>query len=81
MGSVQIFELNLKQNKKEKSITLQAEKQESFDEGNSNDDESLVLLTKIFNKFLKKMNKRNIPKSSKRSNNFQKSKKPINAVE
>ena len=54
MRSLQIFELNLKQNKKEKSIALRAEEQESDDEGNSNDDKSFDLLTKNFNKFLQK---------------------------
>ena len=48
MGSLQTFELNLKQNKKEKSIALRAEEQESDDEGNSNDDKSFDLLTKKF---------------------------------
>ena len=49
MGSLQTFELNLKMNKKEKSTALQAEKHESSDEGNVNDDESVVLLTQSFN--------------------------------
>ena len=72
MGSLQTFELNLKMNKKEKSIAFQADHHDYSDEGNdSNDnDESLVLLTKNFNRFLKKMNKKKNPQSSKRSNNF-----------
>ena len=83
MGSLQMFELNLKMNKKEKSIAFQAGHHDYSDEGNdSNDnDESLVLLTKNFNRFLKKMNKKKNPQSSKRFNNFQKSKKPTNTVE
>ena len=48
MGSLQAFKLNLKQNKKEKSIALRAEEQESNDKGNTNDDESFVLLIKKF---------------------------------
>ena len=52
MGSFQTFELNLKMNKKDKNTTFQAEHHEFSDEGNDND-ESLVLLTKNFNKFLK----------------------------
>ena len=49
MGSLQTFELNLKQNKKEKSIAFKTEKKkESSNEGNSNDDyESLDLLIKF----------------------------------
>ena len=58
MGSLQTFELNLKMNRKEKSITFQAEQHESSNEGNLNDDESLVLLTKKFNRFLKRLNKK-----------------------
>ena len=56
MGSLQTFELNLKMNKKDKSIAFQAEHHESSDEGNDFDDndESLVSLTKNFNRFLKK---------------------------
>ena len=44
MGSLQTFELNLKMNKKEKSIAFQAEKHESSDESNVSDDESVILL-------------------------------------
>ena len=47
MGSLQTYELNLKMNKKEKSIAFQAEKHESSDEGNVSDDESVVLLTQF----------------------------------
>ena len=53
-------------NKKEKSITLQAEKHESSDEGNFSDDESVVLLTQNFNKYLKRMNKKKISQGSKK---------------
>ena len=53
MDSLQTSELNLKLNKKEKSIAFQAEHHKSSDEGNVND-ESLVFLTKNFNRFLKK---------------------------
>ena len=65
MNSLQTFELNLKMNKKDKSITFQIEHHESSDEGNDtyDNDESLVLLTKKFNKFLKKMNKKKNPQS------------------
>ena len=59
MGSLQIFELNLKQNKKEKSIAFKVGEQDSVDEGNSNDDESLFLLMKNLNIFLNKMNRKN----------------------
>ena len=45
-------------NKKEKSIAFRTEQHESFDEGNMNDDESFVLLTKNFNRYLKKWTKR-----------------------
>ena len=67
MGLLQTFELNLKMNKKEKSIAFQVDHHDYPDEGNDSDDnnESLVLLTKNFNRFLKKMNKKN-PQSSKR---------------
>ena len=65
MGSLQTFELNLKMNKKDKSIAFQANHHESSNEGNDSDDndESLVLLTKNFNRFLKKMNKKKNPQS------------------
>ena len=66
MGSLQTFELNLKMNKKDKSIAFQTDHHhESSDESNNSDDndESLVLLTKKFNKFLKKMNKKKNPQS------------------
>ena len=75
MGSLQTFELNLKRNKNEKSIAFQAEKQESSYEGNSSDDESLILLTKIFNKFLRRMNMKKISQIFGRTNNFQKNKR------
>ena len=60
MGSLQTFELNLKMNKKDKSIAFQVEHHESSNEGNviDDNDESLVSLTKNFNKFLKKKMKK-----------------------
>ena len=70
MGSLQTFELNLKMNKKEKSIALQAEKHESSDEGNVSDDESVDLLTQSFNRYLKRMKKRRILKVRERGINF-----------
>ena len=79
MGSLQTLELNLKQNKNEKSIALQAEEQESDDEGNSNDDKSFDLLTKNFNKFLQKMSRRKSTQNSTRRNNFQKNKKAVSS--
>ena len=51
-GSLQIFELNLKQKKKGKNIAFWVEKKDSVDQGKSSDDEALVLLTKNFNFFL-----------------------------
>ena len=83
MGSLHTFELNLKMNKKEKSIAFQADHHEYSDEGNDSDDndESLVLLTKNFNRFLKKMNRKKNPPNSKRFNNFQRNKKSTNTVE
>ena len=70
-------------NKKDKSIAFQAKHHESSDEGNDSDDndESLVSLTKNFNRFLKMMNKKKNPQSSRKTNNFQKSKKHTNTVE
>ena len=65
----------------EKSIAFKAKKQESSYEGNSNDDESLDLLKKNFNKFLQKMNRRKSTQSSTRINNFQENKKPVSIVE
>ena len=47
MGSLQTFELNLKMNKKEKSIAFQDEKHESSNKGIVSDDESMVLLTQF----------------------------------
>ena len=81
MDSLQTFELNLKMNKKEKSIAFKVEKQESFDKDNSNDDESLNLLTKIFNKFSEKNEQEKSSQSSRRFNNFQKNKKLMSIVE
>ena len=76
MGSLHTFELNLKMNKKEKSIAFQADHHEYSDEGNDSDDndESLVLLMKNFNRFLKKMNKKKNPQSLKGSIIFKKTK-------
>ena len=44
IGSLQTFELNLKQNKKDKSITLRVKEQD--DKGNNDVNESFVLLIK-----------------------------------
>ena len=66
MVLLQTFELNLKTNKKEKSIALQVKKHESFDEGNVSDDESVDLLTQSFNRYLKRMNKKKILKVRER---------------
>ena len=74
MGSLQIFELNLKMNKKEKSIAFQAEKHESSDEGNVSDDESVVLLTQSFNRYLK-MGKMNQVQKNKKTTNLVENKK------
>ena len=58
------------------------EHHESFDKGNLNDsNESLVLLTKNFNGFLKRTNKKKTSQNLGRSNVFQKSKKPVNTIE
>ena len=54
MGSLQTFELNLKMNKKEKSIALQAEKHKSSDEGNVSDDESVNFTNTKFQQVLEK---------------------------
>ena len=81
MRSLQTFELNLKMNKKEKSIALQAEKHKSSDEGNVSDDESVDLLTQSFNRYLKMMNKKNISQGSGKMNQFQRNKKTTNPVE
>ena len=70
MGLLQTFELNLKMNKKEKSITFQVEKHESFDEGNVSDDEYVVLLTQSFNRYLKRINKKKTSQGSGKMNNF-----------
>ena len=67
--------------RKKENIAFQAEEKGSADEGKSSDDESLVLLTKNFNKFLKRMNRKNISQSLGRSNNFQQNKKPMSIVE
>ena len=81
MGSLQTFELNLKMNKKEKSIAFQVEKHESSDEGNVSDDEFMVLLTQSFNRYLKRMNKKKISQGSGKMNQFQRKKKTTNPVE
>ena len=72
MGSLQTFELNLNQNKKEKCIDVRTKEKDSTNEGNSIDDESLVLLMKNLNIFLNRMN---------RKNNSQKSKKHVSSIE
>ena len=71
MGSLQTFELNLSQNKKEKSIDVRTKEKDSTNEGNSIDDESLILLMKNLNIFLNMMN---------RKNNSQKSKKHVSSI-
>ena len=80
MCSLQTSELNLKMNKKEKSISFQVEQHDSS-KGNMNDDEFVVLLTKNFNSYLKKMNKKKKPQGSGKANNLQKNKKASNTVE
>ena len=72
MESLQTFELNLSQNKKEKSIVVQTKKKDSVDESNSINDESLVLLMKNLNILLNRMNMKN---------NSQKSKKHVSSIE
>ena len=57
-------------NKKEKSNALQAEKHDSSDEGNVSDDESVVLLTQSFNRYLKRMNKKKISQGWRKMNLF-----------
>ena len=81
MGSLQTFELNLKMTKKEKSITLQDKKHESSDEGNVSDDESMVLLTQSFNRYLKRMNKKKFSQGSGKMNQVQRNKNTTNLVE
>ncbi|GMN48592.1 hypothetical protein TIFTF001_017776 [Ficus carica] len=69
-------------NKKEKSIALQAEVQNSIDEDDADDKEDLtVTLTSLienFNKIMKKMNRK---KNFDKSNNFQKGKAAANLFE
>ena len=72
MRSLQTFELKLSQNKKKKSVANQTKKKDSVDEGNSIDDEYLVLLMKIFNILLNRMNMKN---------NSQKDKKHVSSIE
>ena len=63
MGSLRTFEMNFNEDKKEKEIALQAEVQKSYHEEDSDDHkdlaESLDLLTKNFNRVMKKFNKKN----------------------
>ena len=65
MGSLQIFEHNLSQNKKEKSIVFWAKRKDSANEDNSINDESFVLLMKNLNIFLDRMNKKKFSKKKK----------------
>ncbi|KAI3454250.1 hypothetical protein Pfo_010913 [Paulownia fortunei] len=73
MGSLQIFELNLNHNRrdKEKSVAFQAEVPKSTSASEDNDDmlESLAFVTNVFGKFLKMMDENsNKPKSGKSFN-------------
>ena len=70
MGSLQTFELNLSQNKKEKSVANQTKKKDSIDEGNFIDDESFVLLMKNFNILLNRMNMKNNSQKRKKTCKF-----------
>ena len=54
MGFLHAFEMNLKQRKTFKSMQEKSEEQDSDDEDN---DDELALLTRNFNKFLKKVGK------------------------
>lgn len=76
MGSLCTFEMNLNEEKKE--LALQAGVQKHHLEEDSDDQEelakSLALLTKNFNRVMKKFNKKNINSSYGNSNNFQKKK-------
>ena len=76
IGSLQTFELNLKQNKKDKSITLRVEEQ--YDKGNTDVDESFILLIKKFVMFLNEMNmKKNSYKSEKLASTIESKKQHI----
>ncbi|GMN63713.1 hypothetical protein TIFTF001_032785 [Ficus carica] len=74
-----VRKMNLKHNKKEKSIALQAEVQNSIDEDDIDDKEDLTetvtSLTKNFNKIM------NRKKNFSKSNNFQKGKAAVNLFE
>ena len=74
LGSLQTFELNLRQKKKDKSISLKSKLDESLDP-EEDDDDNVALLTKNFNKFLKKMGKR--PKSALKETKPPKGKNPF----
>ncbi|KAI3443888.1 hypothetical protein Pfo_000553 [Paulownia fortunei] len=85
MGSLQIFGLNLNHNKRDKgkSVAFQAEITKSTPALEDNDDmsESLALVTKFFEKFLKMMDENsNKPKSGK-SFNSQKDKTNFNSFD
>ena len=76
IGSLQTFELNLKQNKKGKSIALRVAEQD--DKGNTDVDESFVLLIKKFAMFLTEMNrKKNSHKSKKHASTIESKKQHI----
>ena len=63
MGSLQTYEMNIKQRKKEKTIALKAASEPTDEEGEGESDE-LAFLTKNFSKFLKKMSKKSKPDNS-----------------
>ena len=76
MGSLRTFEMNLDQNKKGKETAFQAELQKLTVEKDTGDPqvlvESFALLTKNFNRILKRVKSMGFTPNSGKFNNFQK---------
>lgn len=74
MGYLQTFEINLKQNKKVKSVAVQAEVQSHIDEDDFDDKEylteTLSFLTENFNEIQKELNGKNKSSNSEKSNTY-----------
>lgn len=85
MGYLQTFEINLKQNKKVKSVAVQAEVQSHIDEDDFDDKEylteTLSFLTENFNEIQKELNGKNKSSNSEKSNTFHKGKAIANSFD
>ncbi|KAI3465123.1 hypothetical protein Pfo_021786 [Paulownia fortunei] len=80
IGSLQTFQMNLKQNKREKEVALQVDVQTShLTEEIDDNDKAIALLTKNFGKFFKKISKKSKSSQPSKTSILPKSKNSTNS--